>query len=147
MFEIGTVEAMHECAEIGLGGLDDQMLVICHENKGVKDSTILLDGLLQIREGFFVIPRRQENLSPLISSCGNMIECAFEGDTQGSCHPQLQRRIYVPNYLAACPVSRADPCFVIGYSFSFFWKKAASMSTGSGTMIVEFFSVETSDKV
>ena len=52
------------------------------------------------------------------------------------------------NALEAGQLFRRDSVeYDLGYSFSFFWKKALSKSIGIGMMIVEFFSVETSVKV
>jgi len=45
----------HQCAEISLWGLDDQMVVVCHQNKGVKDSSVLVESIHQIGEELLVV--------------------------------------------------------------------------------------------
>jgi len=67
------------------------MIMIGHENIGVKDHTVLLDGIGQIGEKLLVILMGEENVSPFISSCRNMIKGAFKSDPQGSCHQNLHR--------------------------------------------------------
>jgi hypothetical protein len=93
-----------EGAKVALRGLDDEVVVVWHENKGVKDDTGLVNAFRQIEEKFFVIPMGQENPSPLISPCGNMAKGAFKNNTQGPCHREFQGMDLAPPYLKGCPV-------------------------------------------
>ena len=47
---------MHEGAEVSLRRLDEEMVVVWHENKGVKEDTVLPSSFRQIGEESLVIP-------------------------------------------------------------------------------------------
>lgn len=52
---IGAIEGVHEGTEIGLRGFHDQVVMVCHENKSMKNHTIFMNCICQIGKEFLII--------------------------------------------------------------------------------------------
>jgi len=80
---------MHEGTEIGLWGFYKKMVMIVHEHKGMKNSSVLVDRVGKVGEKFIVIHLREKDLLPLIPSGGNMIQSTGIHDTKRPGHRWL----------------------------------------------------------
>jgi hypothetical protein len=84
---------MHEDAKIGFRGLHEEVIVVGHQNECVQGDAVFVKGIRKIGEKLHIKRRGQKNLSPLISSGGDMIESTLIEDTKGACHKGFHNKL------------------------------------------------------
>jgi hypothetical protein len=115
---VHAIELAHGAREIGVGRLQQQVVVIAHETVRMAEQTIAGDDLCQHdQEPLAVDIIGKERLAP-IAPCGYMIEPARKLDTQRPRHPptlaldppevqDVPREIHSPYH--GCGILRPDP--------------------------------------
>jgi hypothetical protein len=93
---ISAVEPVHSAGEIGLGGLDDEVIVICHQYPGGDAPTETLYGLAEEGEKHRAINVVAEDGPLFIAAGSDVIKSAGKLDAKRSCHstprfPRLPR--------------------------------------------------------
>jgi len=68
---------VHDLAQVSCGGLDEQMVVVGHEDIAVEDKTKLHLPFMQIFLEFPIVGFGEENLAPFVATSGYMIHCTF----------------------------------------------------------------------
>ena len=74
---VRAVNIMHDLTQLGLRGLDNQVIMIGHKNICVKDKAIFLLSSLYILLEFFIIRPGLVNLSSLVSPGCDVIKSTF----------------------------------------------------------------------
>lgn len=81
-----AVHVAHERGEVAFRGLDEQVVVIAHEDVGVENRIVKSETIGEVfQEGETVSVVEKDFLSSVASS-GDVIKCAFEFDAKRSCH-------------------------------------------------------------
>ena len=74
---VGTVDIVHDLAQVGMGGLYYEVIVVGHEDVTVKDRAIFFLRLFEVVFEFIIVCWGEEYLSPLITSGCYVIEGSF----------------------------------------------------------------------
>lgn len=83
---IGTIEGVHKTTEIRFRRFHDKMVVVSHQDEGVKNHTKLMERIGEIGKELLIIFMGLEDFFLLVSSCSNVIESSFIKDTKWSCY-------------------------------------------------------------
>jgi hypothetical protein len=96
---IGYVEVAHEFLEIGQGGLDDEVEVVGHEDKGQHVHLVDLRGSGQKVQKRLSIGVISNNILSGITAAGYMVVCVLISDSQRSGHGGIleEKRLAVKN--------------------------------------------------
>ena len=84
-----TIQLAHADGKIGFGRLDQQMVVVGHEAIRVADPAVAGYDLAQSLKKQFTVDVVQEDLLPIVTPAGEVIECAWKLHPERSCHGLL----------------------------------------------------------
>ena len=88
---VSAIELAHGAAEIRLQCLDEEMVVIVHQNVRVQQEAVLPDGVGQHRQEAVTIGIATEDRLTLVAARGDVVEGAGELDSERACHTRFDR--------------------------------------------------------
>lgn len=79
---VGAIQIVHYLAEISFRCLDQQMIVVGHEDIAVQDKAEFCLPVTKVFLEFPVVGLAEKNFAPLVAAGGYMIKCAFIFDAE-----------------------------------------------------------------
>lgn len=80
---------LHAGRQIGLGRLDEEVIVVVHQHKPVQSPSVRLDRTAEPVEPFAAVGVVAHDRPPLVSAGDHVIQRAGKFDSQWSCHTPI----------------------------------------------------------
>jgi hypothetical protein len=134
---VSPIYPMHDLQEIPLGGFQDEMIMVVHQDIGMNQDTIAIMVILHEAKELYPVPCIKKDSSPLIPTAGNMIQGSRIFNPNSSSHSLYIS--YPQRYVKFQGLTPLFPLFYVDRNNKEWWHKAfpgASHLSPDGSWVV-----------